>query len=221
MLALYTGGELSMRHTARGLLASLLVLSLGGCTTDVTYFRPSAASGTLSSTFRCMGVYNSIYFVSYLPDHERFIIASAYTLPGNPTIFHLSVGKNYDYESHGYWTEEQHKKIVERDARLIPWLKDRTQPIAFSTDKIEISWQDGGRQTFPIPEIAAHGDHFEITASNLDQDHDFDIDTRLTGLTGDWFEVNLPTVTYEGATIALPTIRFTQISDTVFVPLNC
>lgn len=208
----------SIRHA---MSVTLVALAVCGCTQSVTYFCPSAAGGLTGGIGTCDNVDRGITFDAYLPDQERFISVTTFVPADTPMRLLVMIDKFYDPGGHGYWTERQRKEIESRDARLEAWRRDRTKPYSFSSNRIEFNWENGGHLSYTIPSLTSHGDHFEGTGNGDSNSSAFYLEPHLTGFRGDWFDVQFPSMSYDGVTVTPSRTRFARATTTVLPMINC
>jgi len=188
---------------------ALISASLGGCGIDtVDYFQPSAPSGDLGSLERCSPVTHGIYFSAEIGNRERRITEAVFA------------SKNaYSRAMVTFVAHKGHKNFYETSDS--DWTNDRARPYTFSSNKIDVTWQNGGHQTLIIPMLAPRGDHFESSGKQDPRGWAFDEKFGLPDFTGSWFVVQLPAFSFDGATINPPPVRFERKRETVVTAINC
>ncbi len=214
-----------MRHRIQVIWAFALTPCLVGCAERVDYFEPTARAGTLSSPVRCDAVYHGVNFDADLPDQRRFFLVSVNALSGpraQVSIFKYYHEKRYDYWGIGHADEAMKAAELER-APFEAWAHDRTIPFAFSSNRIEVSWGNGGHLSYVMPGLVARGDQFESTGNMRSTigGLSFDFQLELNGFSGDWFVVSVPAVTIDGTTVTPVPVRFTHKVKTVITAINC
>jgi hypothetical protein len=204
-------GVFPMRMDSRHLLAVVAAaLLFGGCTPDITYFQPSATSGGLG---QCDAVNHGIDFRAYLPDKRRYVFVSVIALSGTRPSVAIVVDKNYD--------GDRHIKSLADKKQLADWWIDRSRPFLFSTDRIDVTWEDGGRTSQIIPGLVARSGHFEGTGNDNVNSYAFYIEVPLPGFDADEFDVAVPAVSFDGVTVTPPLVHFTRMTTTTLQPLHC
>jgi hypothetical protein len=188
---------------------ALISASLGGCGIDtVDYFQPSAPSGDLGSLERCSPVPHGVYFSAEIGNHERRITEAIFAF-----------GSAYSSATIRLVADKGHKNFY--DTSDPDWTNDRTRPYMFSSNKIDVTWQNGGHQTFIIPMLTSRGDHFESLGRQGSPGWAFEEEFALTDFTGNWFVVQLPSFSFDGATINPTPVRFERKRETVITAINC
>ncbi|MDE2181708.1 MAG: hypothetical protein KGJ78_01665 [Alphaproteobacteria bacterium] len=193
-----------MRH--RTVLAVLAVLgALAGCAQPVSYFQASATGdGT-----QCEAENGSLRFIATSADGRRHVSVRIAALPGVPPTLLVIVDKNF-------------KTVADKatDAALNAWWSDRSRPLAFSSDKIEVTWDDGALSQKIKGVMPADKAFAAAQSSNLN-DYVFTTEFPLTGFDEDSLDVRLPAVTLDGITVAPPPVHFTRSDRTIMTPSDC
>lgn len=168
---------------------------------------------------RCEVAQNGVEYRAFLPDGKRYVYVTAKALTGiYPSIF-VMMDKNY--------TENGPRPA--KDDPYTAWWIDRSKPMTFSTDKIRIRWKDSG--TFhaltgwltepdwvevsqPIRGLDPDGSGFKGLGSSDTNTFAFQTRMEMPGFTGDEFEVILPSVSFDGATVTPPVVHFQREDQT-------
>ncbi len=169
---------------------------------------------------KCVLLPDGIEYRAFLPDAKRFIYVDVKVLPGVfPSVFVIT-DKNY---------EAPGEKLA-ANSPWNPWWIDRSRPMAFSTDRVRIRWEDHHTFDFVIdwftdnsPKEFAQtirglekvGDHFEGTGATDTNTFAFQTRLEMSGFNGDVFEVAVPTVSYEGVTVTPPIMHFERQDKTI------
>lgn len=180
--------------------------------TALAILAPLSASPSRAAT-QCVALHDGVEYRAFLPDGKRFVYIDVKVLGGvYPSVF-VIFDKNY---------ETPVVKLAANDP-LNRWWIDRSRPFAFSSNLVRIRWQENHTFDFVTDLFSEHGpqeisqqiralekdgDHF--TGSGATDTNTFAFQTRLemTGFAGDYFEVAVPALTYEGATVTPPVIKF-------------
>jgi hypothetical protein len=187
---------------------ALISAFLGGCGIDTfDYFQPSAPSGDIGSLERCSPVPHGVYFSTEIGKHERKITEAIFALRSTygPATIKFVAGK-------------RHKNIY--DTSDPDWTNDRTRPYTFSSNTIDVTWQNGGHQTFIIPMLTSREHHFESPGKQDPRGWPFEEEFGLTH-TGTWFVVQLPAIGFDGAKINPPPVRFEWKREAAITAINC
>lgn len=172
----------------------------------------SPAFGAETPT-RCEAIQNGVEYRAFLPDGKRYVYVTAKALTGIfPSIF-VMVDKNYI---------ESGPRPAKDDPYTAWWI-DRSKPMTFSTDKVRIRWKDSGTlQTLtgwlsepdwveisqPIRGLEPDGNRFKGAGSSDTNTFTFQTRMEMPGFSGDEFDIILPSVTYDGATVTPPVVHF-------------
>ena len=162
---------------------------------------------------KCVLLHDGIEYRAFLPDNKRFVYVDVKVLPGAfPSVF-VIIDKNYEAPS---------VKLA-ANSPWNPWWIDRSRPMAFSTDRVRIRWTESHTFDFVIDWFAENspkefsqtirglqkvGDHFEGTGAADTNTFAFQSRIEMSGFVGDYFEVAVPTVSYEGVTVTPPIVHF-------------
>jgi hypothetical protein len=206
-----------MRGTAPVFL--ILALAAGGCTKDITYFRPSAPSGRIGGIGTCDTVNRGIQFTAEPDGDFRVVYIATFVSADSPPNLIVMIGRQARPSGGGYWTQSQKRAIEELQARGEAWLNDRSRPYIFSSNEIELSWK-GGERSFPIPDLIRVGDHFVGTEGKRGE-WPFYLKPALEGFSGNSFDLVLPSITYDNMTVKTAPVHFVRTNETVLQPLNC
>ena len=158
---------------------------------------------------RCEALSDGVEYRAFLADENRYVYVDVKIQPGTfPSIFVIA-DKNYLASAGPH------------DAANKWWL-DRSRPMLFSVDKVKVSWERAGGIS-AVSGWFVEPDPTEIVqpirglkkvpggyAGNGSHDtNSFAFQTRLEmpGFTGDAFDVTLPSVSYDGATVAPPVVH--------------
>ena len=181
-----------MRHWPSFLATALFAL-VGGCAQNLADFQPSAAGG------QCIASDHGVEFRTYFPDHKRYVFISVIAVSGLTPSLYVIADKNFRGDQAG-------------KAETSWWL-DRSQPFGFSTDKVDVSWEDEGHLSQALHSVAASDGRFlgqPITDPNR---YAFQTEFRLSGFSGDSFDVKLPSVSFDGVTVSPPPVHFVRQGD--------
>jgi hypothetical protein len=178
------------------------------------------ACGQALAETKCVPLHDGVEYRAYLGDAKRFVYVDVKVLPGVfPSVF-VIVDKNFD---------TQGAKIAANDP-LNQWWIDRTQPMTFSTDTVRVRWQESHTFDFvtdwfssrPPGEIAQAIRGLEKTGnawqgSGAGDTNTFTFQTRieLSGFSGDYFEVSVPAITFDGATVTPPIVKFERVDKDI------
>jgi hypothetical protein len=165
------------------------------------------------ATTQCVALHDGVEYRAFLPDGKRFVYVDVKVLGGvYPSVF-VIVDKNYEAPA---------VKLAANDP-LNRWWIDRSRPFAFSSNVVRIRWRESHTFDFvtdlfsengpkeiaqTIRGIDKDGDHF--SGSGASDTNTFAFQTRLemTGFNADYFEISVPSITYEGVTVTPPVIKF-------------
>jgi hypothetical protein len=167
---------------------------------------------------RCLPLHDGLEYRTFLPDGKRFIYIDVKVLPGVfPTVFVIA---DKNYETPGV-------KLAVNDP-LNRWWIDRSQPFSFAAEKIRVRWKASHTFDFitdwfsesgpeelsqPIRGVEKRGERFVGTGANDTNAFAFQNRIDMNGFTDDVFQVSVPAVTYEGATVTPPVIVFERNDD--------
>jgi hypothetical protein len=162
---------------------------------------------------KCVLLHDGVEYRAFLPDAKRFVYVDVKVLPGVfPSIF-VIIDKNY---------EAPGVKFAANSA-MNQWWIDRSRPMAFSTNRVRIRWEEHHTFDFVIDWFTDNspkefsqtirgaekvGDHFEGTGATDTNTFAFQSRIEMSGFSGDYFEVMVPAVSYEGVTVTPPIVRF-------------
>lgn len=162
---------------------------------------------------KCVVLPDGVEYRTFLPDNTRFVYVDVKVLPGVfPSIF-VIIDKNFDTPGAKF----------EASGPLNQWWIDRSRPMTFSTNRVRIRWEehhtfdfvidwftDNSPQEFAqtIRGVEKAGDHFEGSGATDTNSFAFQSRIEMSGFTGDYFEVMVPTVSYEGVTVTPPIVHF-------------
>jgi hypothetical protein len=169
---------------------------------------------------KCVPLLDGVEYRAFLPDAKRFIYVDVKVLPGAfPSVF-VIIDKNYEAPS---------VKLA-ANSPWNSWWIDRSRPMAFSTDRVRIRWKEHHTFDFVIDWFAEKspkefvqtirgldkvGDHFEGTGATDTNTFAFQSRIEMSGFGGDYFEVSVPAVSYEGVTVTPPIVRFERQDDSI------
>lgn len=167
---------------------------------------------------RCQLLKDGIEYRSYLPDGHRYVYVAVKIMPGvYPTVIVIA-DKNYDSEATTPVSAQPYNA----------WWLDRSRPMVFSSDKVVIRWDASGTFDFvtdwfrnpppdkveqPFRGLTASGGKFSGTGDKDTNSFAFQNRLQVDHFTGDVFEVSIPTVSFDGVTIAPPVVRFERGDD--------
>jgi len=174
---------------------------------------PLIVCGQAMAETKCIPLHDGVEYRAYLGDTKRFVYVDVKVLPGVfPSVF-VIVDKNFD---------PQGAKIAANDP-LNQWWIDRTRPMTFSTDTVRVRWQDSHTFDFAIDWLFSRppgdraqafrglekaGSSWQGTGAGDTNTFAFQTRLEMTGFSGDYFEVSVPTVTMDGATVTPPIVKF-------------
>lgn len=184
-----------------------------------------ACSAEAQSSSRCVALKNGIEYRAYLPDGNRYVYVSVKALSGvHPSVF-VMIDKNYETSA---------VKPVKDDPNA-GWWVDRSIPMRFSTDTVKIRWQDSGawhavtswvsdpdwiEVTQAVRGLSPEGKGFVGTGAADSNTFAFQTRVEMQDFRGDAFDVTLPSVTFEGVTVAPPVVHFER-DDNEAVSAKC
>lgn len=177
----------------RGVLSTAVSALVAGCAQNLADFQPAATGG------QCIASDHGVEFRAYLPDHKRYVFVSVIAVAGLTPSLYVIADKNFRGD--------------QADKAETSWWLDRSQPFGFSADKVDVTWEDDGHLSQALHSVAASDGRFlgqPITDPNRNA---FQTEFRLTGFSGDSFDVKLPAVTFDGVTVSPPPVHFTRQSD--------
>jgi hypothetical protein len=205
-----------MNHTRLTLLTGAAALLLAANSTEAADLAPGAPAPTAT---RCEATGNSVEYRSYLPDQRRYLFVTIKTLAGiHPSVF-VFFDKNFD--SNGV-------DLTKSTDPLVAWWLDRSRPMAFAANKIRVGWKAHGAWEYvtglfgsqdettvvqPIRGLAPRGDHFEGAGNADTNSFAFQSAVQLPDFSGDELSVRVPSMTYDGVTIAPPEVHFTSTDE--------
>jgi hypothetical protein len=171
---------------------------------------------------RCETTQSGVEYRAFLPDGKRYVYVTAKALSGVfPSIF-VMVDKNY--------IEAGQRPA--KDDPYTAWWTDRSKPMTFSTDKVRIRWKDSGtihaltswlsepdwvEISQPIRGLGADGNRFTGAGSSDINTFAFQTRMEMPGFSGDEFDVILPSVSYDGATVTPPVVHFQREDRTTAI----
>lgn len=97
--------------------------------------------------------------------------------------------------------------------RLETWRHQPMHISAVAANIISISWGDGSKTTgldIPVRE-----------QSIVLKDEAFRQGIPLNGVDSDWFDLDLPALSFDGSVLEFPRIRFTRVRRMLINPINC
>jgi hypothetical protein len=209
-----------MNHTRLTLLTGAVALLLGANSTEAADLAPGAPAPMPT---RCEATGNSIEFRSYLPDQRRYLFVTVKTVPGIHPSVYVFFDKNFD--SNGV-------DLSKNTDPIVAWWLDRSRPMAFTTNKIKVGWKahgtwhyvtslfDSGGETAvtqPIRGLTPRGDHFEGVGATDTNSFAFKLAIELPDFDGDELSVRVPSMTYDGVTVAPPEVHFTNTDEAPLV----
>jgi len=197
-----------------------IALLAGGCSEQISYYRATTAAGETGGADQCDFADRAAGFSITFPDNERILYAKAF-VTGDGQSLVVIYGKSFTAGPMGYWTEAGHRELDARTARDAAWISDRSKPFSFSSNEIRFTWQGGGHASYVIPGFVPRGDRFEAMPNANRVVVPFEFQPVLPAFGGDWIEVTLPSVGYDGVTVATAPVRFTRTTGNVLVPWNC
>ncbi len=170
----------------------------------------------------CVLLHDGVEFRTYLPDAKRFVYVDVKVLPGvYPSVFFIA-DKNYDAAG---------ATLAVNDP-LNRWWTDRSRPFSFTTDRVRIRWTEDHTFGFvtdwftdnPPKEFVQNirgiekvDSHFEGPGANDTNTFAFQLQLDMDGFTDDYFEVSVPAVTYQGATVTPPIVHFERDDNKLLV----
>ena len=197
----------------RTLAASLLLVMLLACVpAETTYFKASAPGGELGQLRRECSTREN--FISFSHPERSTVRVSLGAVgaderhPNAPLSLLLLVAKNGD-DTGGLGFASS--SLEERRRRLDRY-KEPVEVTATS-DTAVVVWEKGGRQVVKLKWLPDN--RFIVS------DHFFQQAITIDGFSGDWLEVRLPAISFEGVVLELPPVRFTQVHEVVFSAINC
>jgi hypothetical protein len=162
---------------------------------------------------QCVPLHDGVEYRAFLPDGKRFVYVDVKVLPGVfPSVFVIA---DKNFEAPGI-------KLAANDP-LNQWWIDRSRPFSFSNDTVRIRWEEHHTFDFvtdwfsenPLREfkqairgVIKTGDHFEGTGAADTNTFAFQTRLEMNGFRGDYFEVSVPAVTFEGVTVTPPIVHF-------------
>lgn len=169
---------------------------------------------------RCEALANGVEYRAYLPDQKRYLFVSVKALPGYvPSVF-VIIDKNYDAPP----------SDIVADDPLNRWWIDRSKPMTFSSDKVEIRWPDHSTWTamtgwISSPDIEAMtqtirgltAEAGKFVGTGVADTNTFAFQSRveLSDTSIGAFDVIVPTVSYEGITLTPPPVHFERDGRTL------
>lgn len=173
---------------------------------------------------QCVPLHDGVEYRAFLPDLQRFVYVDIKVLPGvYPSIFVIA-DKNF---------VAPRGKLAVSDP-LNQWWIDRSRPMTFSADKVRIRWKESHTFDFVtdlfsdnspkelsqvIRGLDKIGDHYEGNGATDTNSFAFQSRIEMSGFTGDLFEVSVPAVTFDGATVTPPIIKFER--DDKIIAAKC
>jgi hypothetical protein len=167
---------------------------------------------------RCVALHDGVEYRAYLPDGKRFVYVDVKVLSGVfPSVF-VIVDKNFDAPG---------TKLAANDP-LNQWWIDRSKPMTFAADSVRVRWEEHHTFDFvtdwfsenPPREFKQAFRGLEKTGNvwlgeGSGDTNTFSFQNRLemSGFRGDYFEVSVPAVTYDGVTVTPPIIKFERTDD--------
>ncbi len=180
----------------------------------------TGALAQMQPSLRCATVTNGVEYRAYLPDGKRYVFVSVKALSGiYPSVF-VMIDKSY---------ETSGTKPL-KDNPFAAWWTDRSKPMRFSSDTVKVRWPDDvgwhamtGWLTGPdwvevnepIRGLEPDGKGFKGNGSDDANTYAFQTRVELQGYRGDAFDVTVPSVTFEGVTVAPPVVHFERTDDTI------
>jgi hypothetical protein len=181
---------------------------------------PLLLTGPAEAATQCVALPDGLEYRAFLPDGRRFVYVDIKVLAGVfPSVFVIA---DKNYETPGV-------KLAVNDP-LNQWWIDRSRPFLFSNNLVRVRWRENHTFDFvtdlfssndpkeiahPIRGLDKQGDHF--VGTGVIDTNTFAFQTRLemSGFYGDYFEINVPTVTYDGVTVTPPIVKFERDDNTI------
>jgi hypothetical protein len=179
---------------------------IAACTLETrTYWEPSAERGEVARLGNggCAGATPSwIFFHPPNLDHVNVALGASQT-----DQLMLLIGKTgADGVERTFHPDES--------AGLEVWRHQVMRISAAASDTVSISWNAGGHKTDSLG-IPTHEPSFELREGAFRQN------ISLEGVDADWFDVDLPPLSFDGNVLYFPRIRFTRVHRTLTNPINC
>jgi hypothetical protein len=183
----------------------------------------SGQPGAAENAQRCVVLPDGVEYRAYLPDNRRFVYVAVKVQPGVfPAVF-VIIDKNYDASA---------GRITAGDP-VNQWWTDRSRPMQLSLDKVRVRWREHGTFSFvtdwftePDPtefvqairglEPAAGG-RFQGTGASDTNTFAFQARLQMSRFIGDEFDVQVPAVSYDGASVTPPIAHFERQEDNKFL----
>jgi hypothetical protein len=195
-----------------------LCLAATGCIPErLAYLEPSAAVGRVEPDKpRCGGPSDTITFSPANLVTPDLIEVRLGTLPPSRTTSRqlfvlLWIRKNVHTEFSLLPSSVETQK--QRAARYMA-LKTLPVEIEFADDTVPLAWADGGRTVWHLS-LPDRARRWTMTDAPLFQK------LPVPGFSGDWLDVQLPTISFDGKPLAFPPVRFEAGSALFFMPINC
>ncbi len=195
-------------------MALMRILAPGGLALAGALFLSAAA---LADATRCEALPDGVEYRAFLPDQNRYVYVDIKIQPGVfPSLF-VIVDKNYLTGAGA------------KDPANLWWL-DRARPMLFSSDKVKISWEresgiyavagwfvdpDPNAVEQTIRGLTKAPGGFSGTGSGDTNSFAFQTRLEMPGFTGDAFDVTLPSVSLDGATVSPPVSHFRRDGNAI------
>lgn len=177
---------------------------------------PLTVGAAPAAETRCVPLHDGVEYRGYLPDGKRFVYVAVKVLPGVfPSVF-VIVDKSYDPPA---------GKMAANDP-LNQWWIDRSKPMTFAGDTVRIRWEEHHTFDFvtdwfsdaPAREFKQAFRGLEKVGTIWQGEGSTDTNTftfqnrlEMNGFRGDYFEVSVPAVTFEGTTVTPPITKFERV----------
>lgn len=168
---------------------------------------------TAMAATQCVPLHDGVEYRAFFPDGRRFVYVDVKVLPGVfPSVFVIA---DKNFEAPGV-------KLAANNP-LNQWWIDRSRPFAFTADMVRIRWEehhtfdfvtdwfsDNSPKEFKqsIRGVTKIGDHFEGNGALDTNTFAFQSRLEMNGFIGDYFEVSVPAVTFDGITVTPPIVHF-------------
>jgi hypothetical protein len=166
-----------------------------------------ACTTALADGTRCEPLTDGVEYRAFLADQNRYVYVDVKVQQGVvPSIFVIA-DKNY-LSANGPATNT--------------WWLDRTRPMLFSNDKVKVSWEPESRIyavgswfgdaepseiVQPIRGLTKGPSGFSGTGSHDTNSFAFQTRLEMPDFGGDAFDVTLPAITLDGATVTPPVVH--------------
>lgn len=191
---------------------ALMILACGASScipATSAQFEASAKGGDIGAS-SCAGGEDAVSFAPSDLEHAGVSVIGVAPRAGGPARIIIKIGKTGPGGL---------DKMLSSSATYDAWEKWFLSPmtVEVASRNIDVVWANGGHETV---QIAFPGGGTSVVTNDR-YNHFFSQRIVIPNFSGDWLEVRLPAMTFDGHRLAPAPIRFELVTRTRVSPINC